>query len=88
MKKYLISDSPKNTFTKNILYQYKNLISISFLRRKINYENVREVKKFGDALKGIVGFDSLIWKEKKTSIFINQFYLYPFKNILKYIYFS
>ena len=66
MKKYLISDSPKNTFTKNILDQYKNLISISFLRRKINYENVREVKKFGDALKGKVGFDSLIWKEKKN----------------------
>ena len=56
----MISDSPKNTFTKNILDQYKNLISISFLRRKINYENVREVKKFGDALKGKVGFDSLI----------------------------
>ena len=60
LEKYLISDSPKNTFTKNILDQYKNLISISFLRRKINYENVREVKKFGDALKGKVGFDSLI----------------------------
>ena len=38
---------------------------------------------------GKVGYNSLVWKniEKRTPNFINQFYLHPFKNILKYIHF-
>ena len=36
-----------------------------------------------------VGFDSLIWKyiKKITSNFLNQYYIYLFKNNLKYIHF-
>ena len=36
-----------------------------------------------------MGFDTIIWRNinEKTPTFINQFYLYLFINILKYMYF-